>query len=127
MKIKNETTMNNKLKDERLAMLQRKFEQALSMRAPSAESTFSEAYELIERVIKQGLPQKEIIALVNETYDLKLHPAIFRELLKNEREARESGGHPALCPTCGHALAPMLPDEPAKKAGKDSTHTGGAQ
>ncbi|MDQ7301000.1 hypothetical protein [Stenotrophomonas sp. Sm0581] len=127
MKIKNENTMNDKLRDERLAMLQRKFEQALSTRAPSAESTFSEAYELIERVIKQGLPQKEVIALVNQTYDLKLHPASFRELLKNEREARDSGGHPALCPTCGHVLAPTLTDEPAKAAGNVSAHTGGAQ
>lgn len=127
MKMKNETTMNNKLKDERLAKLQRKFEQALSMRSPRAESTFSESYELIEAAIKQGLPQKEIITLVNETYGLKLHAASFRELLKTERDARASGGHPALCPTCRHALAPRPPDEGAKTRGNASTHTEDAQ
>ncbi|WP_372362109.1 hypothetical protein ACCQ10_02530 [Xanthomonas sp. NCPPB 1325] len=127
MKIKNETTTNNKPKDERLSKLQRKFEQAAAMKAPSAEDIFSEAYEIIEIAMKNGLSQKEIIALVNETYDLKLHAASFRELLKGEREARESGGHPALCPTCRQTLVPKLHEEPVKTAGNASTHTGGTQ
>ena len=70
------------------------------------ETTFSEAYELIEVAMKQGLSQKDVIALVNDTYDLKLHAASFRKLLNDERSARDVGGRPAICPTCRHPLAP---------------------
>lgn len=119
MKIKNDTTANNKSKDERLAKLQRKFDLALSLKAPSAEVTFSEAYELIEIAIKKGLPQKDIITQVNETYDLKLHAASFRRLLNEERSARNAGGQPVLCPTCRHPLPPdpqAKPEEPTNDA-----------
>lgn len=122
MKIKNDTTANNTPKDERLAKLQRKFDLALSMKAPSAEVTFSGAYELIEVAIKKGLSQKEIMTHVNETYDLKLHAASFRKLLNDERSVRNAGGQPALCPTCRHPLAPdpqAKPEEPTN--GADTT------
>jgi hypothetical protein len=124
VKIKIDTTGNNKPKDERLAKLQRKFDLALSMKAPSAEIAFSEAYEIIEIAIAKGLSQKEVITQVNETYDLKLHAASFRKLLNDERRARDAGGQPALCPTCCHPLATdphAKPGEPTNNADADTT------
>lgn len=119
MKIKNETATNARAKDERLAKLQRKFEQAAAMKSPSAEAIFSEAYELIEIATNKGLSQKEIITLLNETYDLKLHAASFRKRLNEERSARDAGGQPALCPTCCHPLASV----PKAESGEPTTDT----
>ena len=120
MKIKNEST---KPKDERMAKLQRKVDLALSMKAPSVETTFSETYELIEIALKKGLSQKEVITLVNETYDLKLHSASFRTLIKNERDIRLAGGRSATCPTCGHSLIPCASPEPKNLTTKTATET----
>ncbi|SSM86515.1 Uncharacterised protein [Acinetobacter baumannii] len=105
MKIENNTATDTKAKAERLAKLQRKIDQTLSKRTPGVETAFSEAYELIEMAMKQGLSQKDVIALVNDSYDLKLHAASFRKLLNDERSTRGADGRSALCPTCRHPLA----------------------
>ncbi|CAG4968502.1 hypothetical protein [Novilysobacter luteus] len=118
MKIKNEIT---KPKDERMAKLQRQVDLALSMKAPSVETTFSATYELIEIALNKGLSQKEVIALVNETYDLKLHSASFRTLLKNERDVRLAGGSSATCPTCGHSLTPCASPDSKTLATENTT------
>ncbi|MBN6104908.1 hypothetical protein JR064_22345 [Xanthomonas sp. CFBP 8703] len=107
MKSENDINIvNAKAKDDRLLKLERKFDAAIAAKAPSVERIFAQAYELIERGISSGLLQKEIIELVNSTCGLKLHAASFRDLLQKERAAREAGGRPATCPTCGHVLAP---------------------
>ncbi|HEL3872920.1 hypothetical protein HMPREF3113_09440 [Stenotrophomonas sp. HMSC10F06] len=105
MKIENNTATDTKAKAERLAKLQRKIDQALSKKTSGVETTFSEAYELIEMAMKQGLSQKDVIALLNDSYDLKLHAASFRKLLNDERSTRGADGRSALCPTCRHPLA----------------------
>lgn len=99
---------DTKIKADRLNKLQRKIDHALSKKTPCIEAIFSEAYELIEMAMKQGLSQKDVIALVNETYDLKLHAASFRKLLTDERSARARGDRVVLCPMCKHPLAPEL-------------------
>ena len=114
---------SNKSRDERLMKLQRKLEQALIAKPPSAQSAFTEAYELIEIGMRRGLAQKDIIQLVNETYDLKLHAASFRELLKTERASRTAEGHRAVCHTCGHNLAPTAPDDQENPSHKGTTAT----
>ncbi|MEL6046723.1 hypothetical protein AAGG49_18785 [Stenotrophomonas maltophilia] len=111
MKIKNDIT-NSKARDERLAKLQRKFDVALSMKAPSMETIFSEAYERIEGALEKGLSQKEVIAYVNEVCGLKLHAASFRKLLSAERELRGANGYPTLCPTCGSRTFSNGPIQP---------------
>lgn len=64
---------------------------------------FAAAYPGIEQAIARGVTQKAII-LELQRFNLKLHPARFKEMLFAERQMRDASGNRVYCETCGANL-----------------------
>ncbi|RQT68247.1 hypothetical protein [Burkholderia cepacia] len=70
---------------------------------------FQKAYPAIERAIGREVPQKQIVAEL-ENFGLSLSMGGFRSLLEAERKQRKENGERARCEHCGSTL-PHVGDE----------------
>jgi hypothetical protein len=98
---------NDAQADDRRAQLAAALEHADSNRQERKQSLFREAYDLIVPAMARKVPQKTILAALEDKYGLKLHPARFRELLDAETERREKAGDALRCTLCDHLISPM--------------------
>lgn len=99
-------SLNDAQADDRLAQLAAALEHADPNRKERKQALFREAYDLIVPAIARKVPQKVILAALEDKYGLKLHPARFRELLDAETERRKRNGDAMHCKTCRHPISP---------------------
>jgi hypothetical protein len=130
-------TSNNRTEEagDRLLRLEQALQDATAALAPPAEIAFTKAYEMIESAIANGVPIKVIIEKVNDAFDLRLHPASFRDLLNNERLKRGTKSEHR-CKRCKQVIAtkPTQDSEPSpnktqpnEEVGNQVTHEQAAE